>query len=95
MGRARYGRILRRPQHPRVAAEPGPALYTRVLTKYILSLQDRRSFLMRTARLAFCAAAAIGVGAYLTAQTNTSIKIGSRDIGGVVSSTKGPKPACG
>ena len=46
---------------------------------------------MRTARLLFCAAAVIAVSAYLPAQTNTPMKIGSKDIGGVVSSTNGPE----
>jgi len=46
---------------------------------------------MRTARLLFCATAAIAVSAYLGAQTNTPMKIGSTEIAGVVSSTKGPE----
>src|SRR4029077_19592549 len=53
--------------------------------------RNRRSYIMRTASFPRCAAAAIGVATYLTAQTNTLTKIGPNDIGGVVSSTKGPE----
>jgi hypothetical protein len=46
---------------------------------------------MRTVRFSLCTATAIGICAYLAAQTKTPIKIGPADIGGVVSSINGPE----
>ncbi|MEO8593296.1 MAG: carboxypeptidase-like regulatory domain-containing protein [Candidatus Solibacter sp.] len=46
---------------------------------------------MSFARIPWCAAAAAGAALYLSAQTGPSVKVGPRDIGGVVSSSKGPE----
>src|SRR5262245_15417683 len=45
---------------------------------------------MRIAGFPPCAAAAVGI-AFLAAQTNPPVKIGTTDIGGTVSSSKGPE----
>jgi hypothetical protein len=46
---------------------------------------------MRTAGFLLCASSAVGVIAYLAAQTNAPVKVGPSSIGGTVSSSKGPE----